>query len=289
MFGFDDAALATAAVGGLGFIGQQLTNSAQSDAADKQMEFQQNNSNTAYQRQVADLQAAGLNPMLAYIKGGGASTPPGAMATYTSPVTGAVQAATSAQVPSQIRKTGAETSATEAHTNLTNKEIQVRDETIGKIKAESSKIAHELNKIDEESKNLTAERERINTDIARIQATVTNLGASTVLMVQQGVSEQKRKDLLEATAIKAATEGLITQAEYEAMRKTNFLGVLAREVKVFSDIGSDWVGNFLPNIFKAREGAANREAQERLKRSTERGTSYDAEGNVTGSYKRSRE
>lgn len=48
--------------------------------AQKNRDFQQENSNTAYRRATADLQAAGLNPMLAYSQGG-ASTPSGASAT----------------------------------------------------------------------------------------------------------------------------------------------------------------------------------------------------------------
>ncbi|WNK13682.1 MAG: DNA pilot protein [Microvirus sp.] len=51
-------------------------NSANKAAAQTQMDFQQYNSNTSYQRAVADMQAAGLNPMLAYSQGG-ASTPSG--------------------------------------------------------------------------------------------------------------------------------------------------------------------------------------------------------------------
>jgi len=52
-------------------------NRANAEIAQKQMDFQERMSNSAYQRAMSDMKASGLNPMLAYQQGG-ASTPAGA-------------------------------------------------------------------------------------------------------------------------------------------------------------------------------------------------------------------
>lgn len=76
MFGIDDAILWPMAGSLLGGV---LRNDSQERQAAKQIDFQERMSSTAHQREVQDLIAAGLNPMLS-AKLGGASSPAGAQA-----------------------------------------------------------------------------------------------------------------------------------------------------------------------------------------------------------------
>lgn len=91
IFGIDDM-LIGGAISGLGSIGSSLfnmsstekTNEANAKQAQMNRDFQERMSNTAYQRGMSDMRAAGLNPILAYQKGG-ASSPSGAQAALTAP------------------------------------------------------------------------------------------------------------------------------------------------------------------------------------------------------------
>ncbi|AXH75195.1 MAG: DNA pilot protein [Microviridae sp.] len=59
--------------GGLNYYGQSQTNAANAQQAQKQMDFQEQQTSTSYQRGMKDMEAAGLNPMLAYAQGGASS------------------------------------------------------------------------------------------------------------------------------------------------------------------------------------------------------------------------
>ena len=88
-------------------------------SANKQMDFQQQMSNTSYQRAMADMKAAGLNPMLAYQQGG-ASTPTGASHGAPNVDIGGQEASLNSakQTKAQTQVTEAQATSAEAQADL---------------------------------------------------------------------------------------------------------------------------------------------------------------------------
>ena len=130
--------------GAFSFLGGERANSARSAEASLNREFnaqqallnrdfQERMSNTAYQRGMADMRKAGLNPILAY-KQGGAGTPSGATATgqqarIEDTITPAVSSAL------QARQVSASTSNLKADTNLKAANTAYRQEELKRFRS----------------------------------------------------------------------------------------------------------------------------------------------------------
>lgn len=125
---------AGSALGALsGFLGGESANKASLQSTREQMAFQEDMANTSYQRVVADLNAAGLSPMLAYSKGG-APTPTGS--TYKAENVGAAAVEGAAK--------GSQPSLTSAQVELARSQRDVNIQTARQVAEQARRTAYEV-------------------------------------------------------------------------------------------------------------------------------------------------
>lgn len=126
MFG---SILSAAVPAALSFLGTKKTNAANRAVAERQMSFQQYNSDSSYQRAMADMRAAGLNPILAYQQGG-ASVPTGTSIAMQNPMEAGVNSAvTGSRAYNERKQMMADTDLKTASAGQARTQSNVNDQT----------------------------------------------------------------------------------------------------------------------------------------------------------------
>jgi len=124
--------------GAISLLGGILGNRANAKQADKAMSFNERMSNTAHQRQVADLRAAGLNPILSGMGGSGATSAAGVAAQQTDVLTPALNSAFSSREKRMAaRKVEMEQLLLDSQNNGQDKTNKLIDEQRKKTEAET--------------------------------------------------------------------------------------------------------------------------------------------------------
>ena len=240
MFDWLTAPIASVASGVAGFLGQQETNAQNRQIAAENTAFQERMSNTAYQRQVKDLEASGLNPMLAYVKGGGASTPSGTVAQMSSPAAAGVS---SAYQSASTRESHARTATEQkrpaqvaAQTRETESKIPVNEEQVKKISQEINNLQTENDKAKALTDNIRQEYQNLVKQNYNLTEVGNHLRKSIELMGDQINNYHAITKNTYAQADINALEAKLRQFDVNAAEGVGNLGREYQQVKGLLDI-----------------------------------------------------
>ena len=226
MFDWFTAPMASVASGVAGYLGQQDTNAQNRQLAAENTAFQERMSNTAYQRQVKDLEASGLNPMLAYVKGGGASTPSGTVMPMQN---AAAAGATSAYQSASTRESHARTVTEQKRPAQVVAQTRETESKIPVNEVQVEKISQEIN-------NLKTENDKAKALILNIGQEYQNLVKQNYNLTEVGNHLRKSIDMMSSQIhnFHAITDNTFVLTEINNLEKQ----LRGFDVKAASDLGN---------------------------------------------------
>lgn len=232
------------ASGLLGFAGGLVTNNSASKEAEKNRKWQEYMSNTSHQREVKDLRAAGLNPILS-AGGGGASTPSGNVAPVMDAIGAGVNSANAARLTSIAKdKAVAEIQNIHADTAKKGSDVKLNEQLAANAAAQHENILADTS-AKRTSERIASDQSGVRIELDRALTAKTEAERHAALV--NSSKAQLEKEYVQLQSIRTKYENMLKREEVDV--ETSKAGRVMRRIdRVMSTIKNilQPISDFIP-------------------------------------------